>query len=38
MQDLTAGWLHCDPGPLFKPERFILPGWVSQWVSKLAFN
>uniref|UniRef100_A0A2N9ISJ1 Phosphatidate cytidylyltransferase n=1 Tax=Fagus sylvatica TaxID=28930 RepID=A0A2N9ISJ1_FAGSY len=30
-KDLTAGWLHCDPGPLFKPEQFILPGWVSQW-------
>ncbi|CAK9156854.1 unnamed protein product [Ilex paraguariensis] len=31
MQDLSAGWLHCDPGPLFKPEHFTLPGWVPQW-------
>lgn len=33
MQDLSSGWLHCDPGPLFKPQHFTLPGWVSQWVS-----
>ncbi|KAA8515583.1 hypothetical protein F0562_018806 [Nyssa sinensis] len=30
-KDLSTGWLHCDPGPLFKPENFILPGWVPQW-------
>ncbi|XP_059624700.1 phosphatidate cytidylyltransferase 1-like [Cornus florida] len=30
-KDLSTGWLHCDPGPLFKPEYFILPGWVPQW-------
>ncbi|KAA8520173.1 hypothetical protein F0562_014429 [Nyssa sinensis] len=30
-KDLSTGWLHCDPGPLFKLEYFILPGWVPQW-------
>ncbi|KAG6695482.1 hypothetical protein I3843_09G100300 [Carya illinoinensis] len=30
-KDLSSGWLHCDPGPLFKPQHFTLPGWVSQW-------
>lgn len=29
VQDLSTGWLHCDPGPLFKPESFSLPAWVS---------
>lgn len=32
MQDLSTGWLHCDPGPLFKPEYFTLPGWFPDWV------
>ncbi|KAH9798107.1 phosphatidate cytidylyltransferase 1 [Citrus sinensis] len=27
-KDLATGWLHCDPGPLFKPESFPLPGWL----------
>lgn len=27
-KDLSTGWLHCDPGPLFKPESFPLPGWL----------
>ncbi|XP_059663127.1 phosphatidate cytidylyltransferase 1 [Cornus florida] len=30
-KDLSTGWLHCDPGPLFKPEYFFLPGWIPQW-------
>ncbi|KAG2684415.1 hypothetical protein I3843_10G074700 [Carya illinoinensis] len=30
-KDLSTGWLHCDPGPLFKPEHFSLLGWVPQW-------
>ncbi|GLT46693.1 hypothetical protein SLA2020_204350 [Shorea laevis] len=30
-KDLSTGWLHCDPGPLFKPEHFTLPGWVPLW-------
>uniref|UniRef100_A0A5B6Z9Z0 Phosphatidate cytidylyltransferase n=1 Tax=Davidia involucrata TaxID=16924 RepID=A0A5B6Z9Z0_DAVIN len=30
-KDLSTGWLHCDPGPSFKPEYFILPGWVPEW-------
>ncbi|MBA0879476.1 hypothetical protein Goshw_007540 [Gossypium schwendimanii] len=30
-KDLSTGWLECDPGLLFKPENYILPGWISQW-------
>ncbi|XP_052181526.1 phosphatidate cytidylyltransferase 1-like [Diospyros lotus] len=30
-KDLSTGWLHCDPGPLFKPDYFALPGWVPKW-------
>ncbi|XP_061979743.1 phosphatidate cytidylyltransferase 2-like isoform X2 [Populus nigra] len=30
-KDLSTGWLQCDPGPLFKPEYFTLPGWIPQW-------
>ncbi|XP_022866440.1 phosphatidate cytidylyltransferase 1 isoform X2 [Olea europaea var. sylvestris] len=30
-KDLSTGWLHCDPGPLFKPEYCSLPEWVPQW-------
>ena len=33
MQDLSTGWLHCDPGYLFKPESYSLQGWVPHWVS-----
>lgn len=29
-KDLSTGWLHCDPGPLFKPEHYRLP-WVPNW-------
>ncbi|KAL0542955.1 hypothetical protein IC582_018038 [Cucumis melo] len=29
--DLSTGWLHCDPGPLFKPDYFTLPGWIPDW-------
>ncbi|KAJ4841776.1 phosphatidate cytidylyltransferase [Turnera subulata] len=29
--DLSTGWLQCDPGPLFKPEYFILPDWIPGW-------
>ncbi|TYI13047.1 hypothetical protein ES332_A08G031500v1 [Gossypium tomentosum] len=31
-KDLSTGWLLCDPGPLFKPEYYPLPGWLSRWV------
>ncbi|KAI7744637.1 hypothetical protein M8C21_001246 [Ambrosia artemisiifolia] len=31
-KDLSTGWLECDPGPLFKPEIFVLPGEISQWL------
>ncbi|OMO83606.1 Phosphatidate cytidylyltransferase [Corchorus capsularis] len=31
-KDLSTGWLHCDPGPVFKPEFYPLPGWISQWL------
>ncbi|KAK3173952.1 hypothetical protein Dsin_000102 [Dipteronia sinensis] len=31
MQDLSTGWLDCDPGPLFKPESFTLHEWVPLW-------
>ncbi|KAK4759712.1 hypothetical protein SAY87_022843 [Trapa incisa] len=31
-KDLSTGWLHCDPGPLFKPDYYslgiILPEWL----------
>ncbi|ESQ51666.1 hypothetical protein EUTSA_v10017526mg, partial [Eutrema salsugineum] len=30
-EDLSTGWLHCDPGPLFKQETHALPGWISDW-------
>ncbi|KAL2325137.1 hypothetical protein Fmac_024195 [Flemingia macrophylla] len=30
-KDLSTGWLHCDPGPLFKPEPYSLPGWIPYW-------
>ncbi|XP_057783295.1 phosphatidate cytidylyltransferase 1-like [Salvia miltiorrhiza] len=29
-KDLSSGWLHCDPGLLFKPEGFALPEWFPQ--------
>ncbi|GMJ15276.1 CDP-diacylglycerol synthase 1 [Hibiscus trionum] len=29
-KDLSTGWLQCDPGPLFKPENYILPQWIPQ--------
>ncbi|XP_057461972.1 phosphatidate cytidylyltransferase 1-like [Actinidia eriantha] len=29
--DLATGWLQCDPGPIFKPEYYSLPGWFPQW-------
>ncbi|PIA47069.1 hypothetical protein AQUCO_01400044v1 [Aquilegia coerulea] len=28
-KDLSTGWLYCDPDPMFKPEYYSLPGWVS---------
>ncbi|XP_021912356.1 phosphatidate cytidylyltransferase 3 [Carica papaya] len=31
-KDLSTGWLQCDPGPLFIPEHYSLPGWISQWL------
>ncbi|KAL7124049.1 hypothetical protein ABFS83_14G022600 [Erythranthe nasuta] len=30
-KDLLTGWLHCDPGPLFKPEIFAVPEWFPEW-------
>uniref|UniRef100_A0A0E0EWL9 Phosphatidate cytidylyltransferase n=1 Tax=Oryza meridionalis TaxID=40149 RepID=A0A0E0EWL9_9ORYZ len=27
-KDLSTGWLHCDPGPIFTPESYDLPGWI----------
>ncbi|XP_022723331.1 phosphatidate cytidylyltransferase 1-like isoform X6 [Durio zibethinus] len=30
-KDLSTGWLQCDPGPLFRPEYYTLPGWIHQW-------
>ncbi|XP_050935887.1 phosphatidate cytidylyltransferase 1-like isoform X1 [Cucumis melo] len=30
-KDLSTGWLHCDPGPMFTPEFFTLPGWIPTW-------
>ncbi|CAL5088943.1 unnamed protein product [Urochloa decumbens] len=30
-KDLSTGWLHCDPGPMFTPESYNLPGWMPQW-------
>ncbi|EYU32516.1 hypothetical protein ABFS82_14G022200 [Erythranthe guttata] len=30
-KDLLTGWLHCDPGPLFKPENFAVPEWFPEW-------
>ena len=36
MQDLSTGWLRCDPDPLFKPEHYPLLEWVPQWVSQLS--
>ncbi|XP_042030319.1 phosphatidate cytidylyltransferase 1-like isoform X2 [Salvia splendens] len=32
-KDLSSGWLHCDPGTLFKPEEFTLPEWFPEWFS-----
>ncbi|KAF7121300.1 hypothetical protein RHSIM_Rhsim13G0146800 [Rhododendron simsii] len=34
-KDLSTGWLHCDPGPLFKPEYFTLPAWIPKWNRNL---
>ncbi|KAK6138895.1 hypothetical protein DH2020_027356 [Rehmannia glutinosa] len=33
--DLSTGWLHCDPGSLFKPEYFTVPEWFPEWDSVL---
>ncbi|KAH9620131.1 hypothetical protein KSS87_001275 [Heliosperma pusillum] len=29
--DLSTGWLYCDPGPMFKPEFYDFPIWISSW-------
>ncbi|GJN34216.1 hypothetical protein PR202_gb22862 [Eleusine coracana subsp. coracana] len=29
--DLSTGWLHCDPGPMFMLESYDLTGWIPQW-------
>ncbi|KNA10619.1 hypothetical protein SOVF_142690 [Spinacia oleracea] len=31
-KDLSTGWLHCDPGPLFKPDYYHLPGSIASWI------
>jgi hypothetical protein len=31
-QDLSTGWLHCDPGSLFKPKYYMLSSSVPDWV------
>lgn len=28
-KDLSTGWLHCDPGPLFRPEYYPFPSWIT---------
>ncbi|XP_010536690.1 PREDICTED: phosphatidate cytidylyltransferase 3-like [Tarenaya hassleriana] len=30
-KDLSTGWLHCDPGPLFRPEYYPLPWWITRF-------
>jgi phosphatidate cytidylyltransferase len=30
-KDLSTGWLHCDPGPLFKPKYYTLSSSVPDW-------
>ncbi|KAK1264808.1 Phosphatidate cytidylyltransferase [Acorus gramineus] len=30
-KDLSTGWLHCDPGPMFKPDYYSLPQWLPFW-------
>jgi hypothetical protein len=34
LQDLSTGWLCCDPGPMFMPESYDLLVWTPQWGSK----
>ncbi|KAD3069380.1 hypothetical protein E3N88_37260 [Mikania micrantha] len=29
-KDLSTGWLQCNPGPLFMPENFTLPGLLPE--------
>lgn len=33
LQDLSTGWLYCDPGPLFKPKLYYFSGIVPEWVN-----
>ncbi|KAH9559834.1 hypothetical protein CY35_06G075700 [Sphagnum magellanicum] len=30
-KDLSTGWLHCDPGPLFKPKYYTVSSSVPDW-------
>ncbi|KAI3969683.1 hypothetical protein MKX01_020244 [Papaver californicum] len=30
-EDLSTGWLYCDPGYLYKPEIYSLAGWLPEW-------
>lgn len=30
-KDLSTGWLHCNPGPLFTPEYLAFPEWLPHW-------
>ena len=38
LQDLSTGWLECDPDPVFEPEYYVLPEWISKWVSEKSSN
>ncbi|KAE8725469.1 Phosphatidate cytidylyltransferase 1 [Hibiscus syriacus] len=37
-KDLSTGWLHCDPGPLFKPEYYSLLPWSQYGTSNIVPN
>ncbi|XP_056159774.1 phosphatidate cytidylyltransferase 1 [Syzygium oleosum] len=30
-KDLSTGWLHCDPGPFFRPEYYSISGLFPEW-------
>lgn len=38
LQDLSTGWLYCDPGPLFRPDYYPLPSWIAPFVSPFHEN
>ncbi|XP_042003861.1 phosphatidate cytidylyltransferase 3-like [Salvia splendens] len=44
-KDLSTGWLHCDPGPLFKLEYYPFPNniaellpWKGMWISPVQWH